>query len=274
MTRPLCAPALLLLLAALGAAPPLAAQWTLPRGGWFMSHNLNVGRFPDRFSAGPDATRNELRKVDWGMYFLYGLRDGLSVGLGQGFARLEQTVGTTETTSTGFGATGLFVMQRLAQGRGGVLAIQPRIDLPLLFDTEQRPALGPVETDAELRLLYGNGFPVAGTRGFLSASAGVSTIRAGNDELRYDLTVGVDVHPRLLLMGQSFNVAALADGGGIAYSATKLGASAVFKPSPTVGILVGYYGGVAGKNTARERTFSVGLWLSHTPQSPVVPSQP
>jgi hypothetical protein len=165
-------------------------------------------------------------------------------------------------------------MKRIAQGKGGILSIQPRIDVPLLFDTDARPALGPIEADAEVRLLYGNGFPIAGTRGFLSASAGLSTIRAGNDEIRYDLTVGVDVHPRLLVMGQAFNVAALAEGGGIAYSATKLGGSAVFKATPTLGILVGYYGGVSGKNTARERTVSVGLWLTHNPQTPVIPTQP
>ena len=268
-----CASRTALLLMLGGGTLPLAAQWTVPRGGWFMSHGINVGEFPDRFSAGAGATENALEKVDWGMYFIYGLREGLSVGLGQGYARLEQTFDGTTTQNTGFGSTGFVVMKRIAQGKGGILAIHPRIDLPLLFDTDARPALGPVEADAEVRLLYGNGFPIAGTRGFLSASAGLSTVRAGNDEIRYDLTVGVDVHPRVLVMGQAFNVAALADGGGIAYSATKLGASAVFKATPTLGILVGYYGGVSGKNTARERTVSVGLWLTHNPQTPVIPTQ-
>jgi hypothetical protein len=265
----------LLLLAALlvAAAPGTAdAQWTVKPGGWFMSHGFNVGRFPDRFSAGPGATRNELRKVDWGMYFIYGLTEGLSVGLGQGFAHLEQRLATDTLTVNGFGSTGFFVMKRIAQGRAGVLSIQPRIDLPILFDTKQRPALGPVEADAEVRLLYGNGFGLAGTRGFLSASAGLSTIRAGNDEIRYDLTVGVNAGSHVLLMGQAFNVAALADGGGIAYSATKLGGSAMLRLSPSVGVLAGYSGGVSGKNTARERTFSIALWLTHDPQEPIVPT--
>ncbi|MDX2207275.1 MAG: hypothetical protein SFU57_06490 [Gemmatimonadales bacterium] len=259
--------------AMLALPSPAKAQWTLPKGGWFMSHSFNVGSFPDRFSAGPGATENELDKVDYGLYFLYGWREGTSVGLGQGFSRLEQTFNGTTTTNTGFGSTGFFIMHRLAQGKAGILSIQPRIDLPLLFDNDERPALGPVEADAEIRLLYGNGFGIAGTRGFMNASAGISTIRAGNDEIRYDGTVGIDAHPRLLLMGQAFNVIGLADGGGIAYSATKLGASAVFRASPTVGLLIGYFRGVSGKNTSRERTFSIGIWLSHTPQSPVVPPQ-
>jgi hypothetical protein len=242
-----------------------SAQWTVTPGGWFMSHGVNMGHFPDRFSGTPGATRNELEKVDWGMYLIYGLTDGLSVGLGQGYAHLEQRVGDQTLTSEGFGATGLFVMKRIASGRAGILSIQPRVDVPLLFDTDQRPALGPVGVDAEVRLLYGNGFGVAGTRGFLSASAGFSPIRAGNDEIRYDLTLGVDAGPRVLLMGQAFNVAALADGGGVAYSATKLGASAVYRVTPSVGVLVGYYAGVSGKNTARERTVSISLWLSHDP---------
>ncbi|HRP07719.1 MAG TPA: hypothetical protein PLL69_04460 [Gemmatimonadales bacterium] len=241
------------------------AQWTVQPGGWFMSHGFNTGRFPDRFSGVEGATRNELSKVDWGMYFIYGLIDGVSVGFGQGYARLEQQLGDQTLTSTGFGSTGIFVMKRIAQGKAGILSIQPRVDLPLLFDTEQRPALGPVEPDAEVRLLYGNGFGIAGTRGFLSASAGFAPIRLGNDEIRYDLTVGIDAHLRLLVMGQAFNVAALAEGGGIAYSATKLGASAVFRVSKAVGIQGGYYAGVSGKNTARERTISVGIWITHDP---------
>jgi len=243
-------------------APVTAAQWTVQPGGWFMSHGFNKGAFPDRFSGVPGATRNELDKVDWGLYFIYGLTDGLSIGLGQGYARLEQQVGDETLVSTGFGATGLFVMKRLAQGRGGILSIQPRVDLPLLFDTEQRPALGPVEADAEVRLLYGNGFGLAGTRGFVSLSAGFAPIRQGDAEIRYDATVGLDAGPRILLMGQAFNVAALAEGGGIAYSATKLGAQAMFRVSPRIGITAGYYAGVSGKNTARERTVSLGVWIN------------
>jgi hypothetical protein len=251
---------------------PLVAQWTVKPGGWFMSHGFNVGTFPDRFSAGVGATENALDKVDWGMYFIYGLTEGLSVGLGQGYSRLEQTFNGETFESSGFGATGFFVMKRLAQGKAGVLAIQPRIDLPLLFDTEVRPALGPVEADAEVRLLYGTGYGAFGRRGFLSASAGVSTIRAGNDEIRYDLTVGMDLTPSFLLMTQAFNVAALDEGGGIAYSATKLGLSGVLKVSKTVGLVAGASRGVSGKNTARERTVSIGVWLNGEPRAPVVPT--
>jgi hypothetical protein len=263
MRRPVIA---LLVLAAVGSPiATLDAQWTVKPGGWFMSHGFNVGSFPDRFSGVPGATRNELDKLDWGMYFIYGLTEGLSVGLGQGFAHLEQRVGDETFEATGFGATGLFVMKRIAQGRAGVLSIQPRVDLPLLFDTEQRPALGPVEPDAELRLLYGNGFGLAGTRGFLSASVGISTIRKGNDEIRYDLTVGINAGAPVLLMGQAFNVAGLAEGGGIAYSATKVGGSAMWRVSPSVGLVAGYFAGVAGKNTVRERTLSLAIWLTHDP---------
>lgn len=255
MLRQVLCSALLLLPAS------LSAQWTVKPGGWFMSHGFNTGRFPDRFSSGPNATQNALEKVDWGLYFIYGLTDGLSVGLGQGFARLEDKRNGTTTTTTGFGATGLFVMKRIAQGKGGILSIQPRVDLPLLYDVDDRPVLGPVKADAEIRLLYGNGFGLGKTRGFVSANFGGSAWRAGADELRYDLTVGVDAGPKVLLMGQAFNVAAF-ESGEVAYSATKLGASAVFRVSKTVGIQAGYYGGVSGKNTARERTYSVGVWVS------------
>lgn len=245
-----------------------AAQWTVQPGGWFNSHSFSSGRFPDRFSGN---TRNALEKLDWGTYFIYGLRDGLSVGFGQGFARLEQPSGDSMLTTTGFGATGVFVMKRIAQGRAGVLSIQPRIDLPLLYDTDERPVLGPVRADAEVRLLYGTGYGIGSRRGFVSASAGLGAWREGADEIRYDLTVGLDASSRVLVMAQAFNVAAFAD-GDLAYSATKIGASALYRLSPRVGVLAGYYGGVSGRNTARERTLSLAIWLSHEPRAPVVPS--
>lgn len=263
MSRPVL---LLSLLCATPAALP--AQWTVQPGGWFMSHSINSGRFPDRFSG---QTRNALEKVDWGMYFIYGLRNGLSVGLGQGFAHLEQPSGDSTLTTTGFGATGIFVMKRIAQGRAGVLSIQPRIDLPLLYDTDDRPVLGPVRSDAEIRLLYGTGYGLGSRRGFISASAGLGAWREGADEVRYDLTVGLDASRRVLLMAQAFNVAAFSD-GELAYSATKIGGSAMYRLNPRVGVLAGYYAGVSGRNTARERTLSVAIWLSHEPRAPMVPA--
>ncbi len=252
----------------LGCPSGLGAQWTVQPGGWFNSHSFNSGRFPDRNSGN---TRNALEKEDWGTYFIYGLREGLSVGFGQGYAHLRQPSGDSTLTTTGFGATGIFVMKRIAQGRAGVLSIQPRIDLPLFYDTDDRPVLGPIRADAEIRLLYGTGYGIAGRRGFISASAGLGAWREGADEIRYDLTVGLDAARRVMLMGQAFNVAAFSD-GDLAYSATKLGAAALFRVSPQVGLLVGYYGGVSGRNTARERTLSFAIWLSHQPTNPVVPA--
>ena len=257
------------MVALLLATPTIAsAQWTVQPGGWFMSHSFNSGRFPDRFSG---ATRNALEKVDWGMYFIYGLHDGLSVGMGQGFAHLDQPSGDSTLSTTGFGATGVFVMKRLAQGKAGVLSIQPRVDLPLLYDTDDRPVLGPVRYDAEVRLLYGTGYGVAGRRGFLSASVGLGAWRQGADEVRYDLTLGLDAAPKVLVMGQAFNVAAFSN-GDIAYSATKIGGSAMYRVSRRVGVLAGYYAGVSGRNTARERTLSIAIWLNHEPRAQVIPT--
>ena len=238
------------------------AQWTVKPGGWFMSNGFNVGTFPDRYSNTPGATGTALDKRDWGMYFIYGWKDGLSVGLGQGYSHLEETRSGETTVTNGFTATGLFVMKRLAQGKGGILAIQPRIDLPLFYDTEARPVTGPVSADAEVRLLYGNGYGLLGKRGFVSTSAGVALWRAGADELRADLTVGLDALPKVLVMGQLFNVWGY-EGGGLAYSASKLGGSVVYKAAKGLGIQVGYAAGIAGQNTAREETWSLSIWLNH-----------
>ena len=246
---------------------PLAAQWTVQPHGWFMSHAINQGTIPDRFDPGVGATANGLDKVDWGLYFIYGLREGLSVGLGQGYAHLEDNHNGNTLTTTGFEATGLFVMKRIAQGRLGVLSIQPRIDLPLLYDTAARPVLGPVKPEAEIRLLYGTGYGLGSHRGWISVAAGGSFWRHGNHEIRYDATVGLDAGHRFTMMAQTFNIAALPDAGqtGIAYSATKIGAALIYHLSPSLGLVGGYYAGVSGKNTARERSASIGVWITHRP---------
>lgn len=141
----------------------------------------------------------------------------------------------------------------------------------MLFNRDERPALGPVKPEMEARLLYGTGFGLAGTRGFTSLSLGLAPIRAGDDELRYDLTVGIDLSQRFMLMGQGFNVAAWGSGRGVSYSASKLGGSLVWRVAPGVGIVGGYYRGIAGHNTAREQTYSLGLWLSHDPTTTAPP---
>jgi hypothetical protein len=245
----------------------LSAQWTVQPHGWFMSQGINVGTIPDRFDPGVGTTENGLDKVDWGLYFIYGLADGISVGFGQGFARLQDNHNGTTLTTSGFEATGLFVMKRITQGKLGVLSIQPRVDLPLLYDTAARPVLGPIKPDAEIRLLYGTGYGIGSKRGWISVSAGGSAWRYGNPELRYDATIGLDAGHGFTVMAQTFNVLGLPDSGqtGIAYSSTKVGGSLVYHVSKAVGIVGGYYAGVLGKNTARERTFSLGIWLTHQP---------
>jgi hypothetical protein len=255
---------------------PLAAahaQWTVQPHGWFLSINADKGTIPDRFDPGVGTTANGLDKVDAGLYFIYGLRDGLSVGLGQGFAHLEDSHNGATLSTTGFGATGFFVMKRIAQGKLGILSIQPRVDLPLLYSTEDRPVLGPIKGEAEVRLLYGTGYGIAGHRGWISAAVGGSPWRHGNSEIRYDGTIGIDAGHNFTLMAQTFNVAALPQDGqaGIAYSATKIGGSVVYHVSKSVGLVGGYYAGVSGKNTAREKTASIGIWLTHTPH-PVTPA--
>lgn len=252
----------------LAVATAAAAQWTVQPHGWFLSTTFDKGTIPDRFDPGVGATENGLDKVDGGLYFIYGLREGLSVGLGQGFANLEDNHDGTRLTTTGFGATGFFVMKRITQGKHGVLSIQPRIDLPLLYDTDARPVLGPIKGEAEIRLLYGTGYGIGSHRGWISISAGGSPWRHGNDEIRYDGTIGLDAGHNFTVMAQTFNVAALPDSGqtGIAYSATKIGASIVYHMSKGVGLVGGYYAGISGKNTAREKTLSLGLWFTHTPK--------
>lgn len=256
-----------ILMLALAVPSRLHGQWTVQPHGWFMSQGINKGTIPDRFDPGVGATANGLDKLDWGLYFIYGLHEGLSVGLGQGYARLEDSHNGTTLTTTGFEATGLFVMKRITQGKLGVLSIQPRVDLPLFYNTNDRPVLGPIKADAELRLLYGTGYGIGPHRGWISASVGGSAWRYGNDEIRYDATIGLDAGSGFTVMAQTFNVLALPDSGqtGIAYSSTKIGGSLVYHLSTSLGLVGGYYAGVSGKNTARERTVSVGVWITHRP---------
>lgn len=175
-----------------------------------------------------------------------------------------------EVRYTGITNWVLYARAELLEGDGSlkeIFSIQARTDLPLLYSTTDRPVLGPIKAEGEVRILYGSGYGIGGRRGWISVSLGGSPWRHGNDEIRYDGTIGLDAGHGLTLMAQSFNVAALPMTGqsGIAYSATKVGGAAVFHVSRPVGIIAGYYAGISGKNTAREHTFSLGIWVTHEP---------
>ncbi|MEM0907173.1 MAG: hypothetical protein AAGJ94_07410 [Pseudomonadota bacterium] len=119
------------------------------------------------------------------------------------------------------------------------------------------PSDGPF---AEIRGLFGVGGPVLGLHSFFDAQAGYRARFEEDDadEIVIDLTVGVHVHPRWLILAQTFSTFEL--GRNTDY--TKAGASVVYEVTDKLSLEVGGLATVAGRNALQEIGGKVGFWRS------------
>lgn len=152
-----------------------------------------------------------------------------------------------------------------------VWSIQGLVKLPV--DTSSAtPPLGNEQTDVEGRLLVGRGFSV-GYRGAFWNVEGAYRFRdeAPADEFRLDATLGFDLTPDWLVMGQFFGIKGLENGSPISrpgnptletdYDLYKMQLSVVWRIAPSVRFQVGYVRDLAGRNTGAGHGAIFALWL-------------
>lgn len=113
----------------------------------------------------------------------------------------------------------------------------------------------------EARALFGIGGPVWGQHTFFDAQAGYRARfdRDESDEVVLDLTVGVHLHPRWLLLGQTFSTF---DVSGESHY-TKAGGSVVYGINDRLKLEVGGLATVYGRNAIQELGGKVGFWWSY-----------
>ncbi|HJW41737.1 MAG TPA: hypothetical protein VJ476_10985 [Rhizomicrobium sp.] len=248
--------------AALSTGMAHAAAWTLPRGHWqvFTATTQSSAElsFDDKGRADLRASFNKLLIQNT---FEYGLTGYLTLFATPDYvlARVQPVGGATTHVSDASLEGGA---RLLLDGRHGDLSIQGSYKTAGAFDlsVSANRASG---RQIELRLLYGTSFKLFGRDGFLDLQAAQRWIASPRpDETPVDLTAGLWLNKRWMVMLQSFNIVSAGDAKPpyTYYRSHKLELSLVQKLSRHWSLQVGAFYSPAGQNALVERGVQVSLW--------------
>ncbi|MBN6150056.1 hypothetical protein JR065_06865 [Xanthomonas sp. AmX2] len=137
-------------------------------------------------------------------------------------------------------------------------AVQALLSVPA-YDRDDQPALGLGDYGLELRYSVGRGYTLGGLDAYVDAGAAVR-LRGGSaaDEARLDVSSGVALAPRWMLIGEANAIQGLGNGSGrnptnfidtTDYDLTKLQLSLLHTLPGGTQLQLGYQQPVAGRNT-------------------------
>ncbi len=247
------------------ATPSLAGAWTLPQGDGQVIVTLSHSAADERFSAiGEEGRATDFEKTELRAFMEYGLKDWLTLHA-QPEWRHKSTGSAFGETVRGLGRLDFGARVRVWRNDVAVISVQGVARMPGTND-RLAPANGG-DTDWELdgRLLYGKGYTVLGRHAFTDMQLGYR-VRFGDpaDEVRLDMTAGINVTPKILALVQSFNSMSVgqATGGFLSTRENKISASIVYRIDDDWSVQAGLQGTVSGQNTLKERGFTLGIWRS------------
>jgi hypothetical protein len=172
--------------------------------------------------------------------------------------------GPFDVQRTGSGYTDVGGRMRLLEGNSWVVSAQTTFRIPGTFDKSNLAAIGYTEPEVDIRGLVGYSFAAGAWPAFVDIQVG-QRFRLGGppNELRADVTFGLEPHDRWLLLMQSFNV--MSEGAGSwgypSYSYSKLQLSAVFALTPALSFQLGGYTTYSGRNALQENGLMLGSWF-------------
>jgi protein XagA len=163
---------------------------------------------------------------------------------------------------SGLGYTELGGRYQLLQADSWVASGQVLLRLPGT-DNSNPAAIGYTDVQTEVRALLGHSFMLGSMPAFIDFEAAQRFCSAGApDEFHADLTFGVRLAPRWLLLIQSFNV--LSEGSGTwgfsSYDYEKAQLSVAYGVSAALSLQVGGFSTYAGRNALQENGLVLGAW--------------
>ena len=163
----------------------------------------------------------------------------------------------------------MFLRTPLWHRKDAILSVQPLIKIPGAYDSNASPALGNGQVDAELRLLYGQGFAWQGQHHFVNLEAGYrKRLEEPADEVRFDATLGLHYTPEWMALLQSYNTFAVGSRAGgplnlsnsSDYDLNKIQLSAVYSFTPDMSVQAGVFSHVMGENTGVGEGLVLSFW--------------
>lgn len=245
------------------AAPAMAGAWTLRPGEGLALVTGTASRanrgFDGDWRSGAAARTDKFELQAW-----------LEYGLGERFTAIVSTglqhlaiAAPVDASRTGLGYSEFGGRFGLFENATSVVSVQATMRMPGTFDDSNPAAIGYANTEYDLRALFGTSFSIAGRSAFIDLQV-AQRARAGDppDEFRADLTFGLRLQPRWLLLAQSFNV--ISQGGSApsfpAYEYHKLQLSAVYDVAPNWALQFGAFTTYAGRNSLQENGAVFSVW--------------
>ncbi len=243
----------------------LAGAWTQPKGKGLVIANVAHSSADQRFDeAGNKVSVRDFEKTEVRVYAEYGLTDWATL-IAQPEWRAKETGSEQGEEVDGLGRVDAGVRVRLWQNDTSVFSVQASGRMPGASDRLAPANGGDTDWEADARLLYGRGFPVFGRHAFTDLQLGYR-VRFGDpaDELRLDLTTGIDVTPKILALFQSFNSVSIgtAEGQFLPTREHKVSAGVVYRFDDKWSFQLGGLLTVGGSNALAERGVTLGIWRS------------
>jgi protein XagA len=164
---------------------------------------------------------------------------------------------------SGLGYTDLGGRVRIWSDASWVVSGQVLFRIPGTYDNTNTAAIGYTDPEVDLRGLVGYSFKMGTLPSFIDVEL-AQRFRIGGppDEFRTDLTLGVYVSDKWLLLAQSFNVTSEGAGtwGFGSFGYYKLQLSAAYALTPSMSLQLGGYSTYWGRNALQENGLVVGAW--------------
>jgi protein XagA len=194
----------------------------------------------------------------------YGITDELTAILNPGLQHVD-IAPPISAERTGLGYTEFGARYAFWQPQTWVFSGQATLRLPGTTDTSNPAAIGYTDVEADLRLLAGHNFQIAGLPSFFDVEVAERIRTAGYpSEFRVDGTLGVKIFPQWTLLAQSFNV--ISEGAGLnplfggSYDYFKFQLSALYAINHDWTLQGGLFTTYAGDNAIQENGIILGVW--------------
>ncbi len=256
------------------------SPWTQSAGHGQVITKVSLYETTRAFDRNGDTTSlsgpgSRFRRLDLNPYVEYGLTDRLT-GVANLFASsLENRQGGTTERSNGLGDQELGLRYRLSPHADAnpIFAVQGLVKLPLYGNGPGlRPGAG--QYDAEARFLAGQSVQLGAANAYFVAAPGYrwrSNMPA--NEWRLDLIAGIKPTVQWLItaelqgirsvgaIGSSVGATPGNPGEGQNYQRWRTQLAATYFVQSSLGVMIGAYHDVAGRNVAKGTGVLAGLWL-------------
>lgn len=251
----------------------IAGAWTQEKGKWQLITTAHIYQAAYYFDAnGKKQPQAAFFKQELSQYVEYGLRDNLTLGGQTSVARaFQQNASTTQNSGWNVSDSEFFARYRAWQTPDNVFSLQPSIIIPSFDSKSARPKIGSDDFSFSLRGNAGHHFSLWGKMHYANASLGyVHRLGTPNDQLKIDMTLGMNITNNWQLMPQAFATRAVGSpkmngftqSSADDYDLTKLQLSVLYRVTENRTLQLGAYKNLAGKNTGNGQGVLFAYWAS------------